>query len=187
MNLIELDIKGVFVVQMPVFSDERGSFQEIWNAANMRIPGLAGTFVQDNAAFSNRGVLRGMHYQSPFAQDKLVTVLQGTVFDVAVDLRAGSETFGQWTAHTLAAGSGHALFVPAGFAHGYQVTSETAHVFYKCTEVYHPEAEHALVWNDLDVNIRWPLSDPIVSAKDKAAPTLRQIRSLMSQQIERQP
>ena len=180
MNLIELDIKGVFVVKMPVFSDERGSFQEIWNDASMSIPGFEGSFVQDNAAVSKRGVLRGLHYQLPFPQAKLVTALQGEVFDVAVDLRPESATFGKWTGRTLVAGSGEALFVPTGFAHGYQVTSETAHVFYKCSDVYHPEAEHALAWDDVDVNISWPLADPLVSAKDNAALTFRQTRSLVS-------
>jgi dTDP-4-dehydrorhamnose 3,5-epimerase len=179
-DLIELDIKGVFLLQLPVFSDERGSFQELWNATKMHIPGLDSDFVQDNTAFSRHRVLRGLHYQQPYPQAKLVTALQGEVFDVAVDLRPDSETFGKWTACTLTGGAGRALFIPAGFAHGYQVLSENAHVFYKCTEVYHPESEHALAWNDVDVNIRWPLDNPVVSAKDKAAPTLRETRERLT-------
>ena len=177
MTVTPLELPGILHLQMQVFRDDRGSFQEVWNPSRGDMPGLPREFVQDNIAFSRRAVLRGMHFQQPFAQGKLVTVLSGKVFDVAVDVRPESATFGKWMGMELAEDTGAALYIPEGFAHGYQVLSDTAHVLYKCTEIYHPEAEHSLAWNDPDVNISWPLANPIVSDKDRAAPSLRELRA----------
>ena len=167
-----LEIPDVLLLTLDVFRDDRGYFQEIWNPARTDIPGMKKDFVQDNIAFSHHGVLRGLHYQQPYEQAKLIVVLAGTIFDVAVDVRRDSPTFGRWVGTELVAGSGQALYIPEGFAHGYQVLSAAAHVVYKCTEVYHPEAEHSLAWNDPALGIKWPLADPIVSEKDRRAPTL---------------
>lgn len=172
MKVTELELPGVLLLQFDVYRDERGYFQEVWNPARLNRPDLNVDFVQDNIAFSHHRVLRGLHFQQPHAQAKLVTSLSGTIFDVAVDVRRASPTFGRWLGTELAAGTGHALYIPEGFAHGYQVLSESAHVVYKCTDVYHPEAEHALAWNDPDVAIRWPLANPILSDKDRRAPAL---------------
>ncbi len=180
MTLTELEIPGVLLVTCDVYRDERGWFQEFWNPARMRIPGLPQPFVQDNTAFSRRGVLRGLHFQQPHAQAKLVTVLDGEIFDVAVDIRPNSATFGKSVAITLSGGEGRSLYVPAGFAHGYQVLSASAHVLYKCTEVYHPEAERTLAWNDPKLGIAWPLADPIVSPKDAIAPTLEELSGILA-------
>ena len=172
MRYRRLEIPDVLLLELDIFRDERGYFQEIWNPARADVPGMKKDFVQDNIAFSNHRVLRGLHYQDPFQQAKLIVVLAGTIFDVAVDVRADSPTYGRWVGSELVAGTGHALYIPEGFAHGYQVLSASAHVVYKCTEVYHPEAEHSLAWNDPAIGIRWPLPDPILSEKDRNAPTL---------------
>ena len=172
MRYRRLEIPDVLLLELDVFRDERGYFQEIWNPARADVPGMKKDFVQDNIAFSNHRVLRGLHYQDPFQQAKLIVVLAGTIFDVAVDVRADSPTYGRWVGSELVAGTGHALYIPEGFAHGYQVLSASAHVVYKCTEVYHPEAEHSLAWNDPAIGIHWPLPDPVLSAKDRNAPTL---------------
>lgn len=167
-----LELPDVLLLEIDVFRDDRGYFQEIWNPARADIPGMKKDFVQDNIAFSHHRVLRGLHYQQPHEQAKLIVVLAGTIFDVAVDVRRDSATFGRWVATELVAGSGQALYIPEGFAHGYQVLSASAHVVYKCTEVYHPDAEHTLAWNDPAIGIKWPLKDPILSEKDRHAPKL---------------
>jgi dTDP-4-dehydrorhamnose 3,5-epimerase len=172
MKVIPLELPGMLLLQFDVYHDARGYFQELWNPGRVEIPGIDKSFLQDNLASSHYRVLRGLHYQEPYPQAKLVMVLTGSVFDVAVDVRRDSPTFGRWIGTELKAGSGHALYIPEGFAHGYQVTSESAQVFYKCTEVYHPEAEHSLAWNDPSVGITWPIADPILSPKDSAAPYL---------------
>jgi dTDP-4-dehydrorhamnose 3,5-epimerase len=177
MRYKELNIPGVLLLQLPVFADQRGYFQEIWNPARADVPGMKKDFVQDNIAFSHHRVLRGLHYQQPFEQAKLIVVLAGSIFDVAVDVRPDSPNYAQWIGTELTAGSGHALYIPEGFAHGYQVLSASAHVVYKCTEVYRPEAEHSLAWNDPAIGIEWPLRDPILSEKDRAAPRLARINS----------
>jgi dTDP-4-dehydrorhamnose 3,5-epimerase len=171
-----LEGSDIMVLQMTVYRDHRGSFQEVWNPARGNAPGLPSEFVQDNIACSRAGVLRGLHFQKPFAQGKLITVLTGEIFDVAVDLRPESGTFGKWYSFVLKGDSGQALYIPEGFAHGYQVLSEKAHVLYKCTEVYHPEAEHSLAWNDPEVNIKWPIPDPVLSDKDRVASSLADLR-----------
>jgi dTDP-4-dehydrorhamnose 3,5-epimerase len=168
MNVIETPIPGVLIIEPKVFGDERGFFLETWNQARYREAGIAETFVQDNLSFSRRGVLRGLHFQNPHPQGKLVHVLQGEVFDVAVDIRIGSPTFGQAVAEVLSADNKRQLYVPPGFAHGFCVTSDTALFAYKCTDLYHPESEGSILWNDPDLGIAWPVTEPELSAKDRA-------------------
>ena len=173
-GITELGIEGVLLVQLKVYADDRGWFQEFWNQQR-GLPGSADTFVQDNHAVSKQGVLRGLHYQEPFGQGKLITVLHGTIFDVAVDVRRSSKTFGKSLAITLEAGTGKALYIPVGFAHGYQTLSESAAVVYSCTDTYHPEAEHTLLWNDPALAIAWPLDNPVLSEKDRNGRPLSEI------------
>lgn len=168
-------IVGVLAIEPKVFADQRGYFFESFNArAFAEATGLAVEFVQDNHSLSTRGVLRGLHYQlPPKAQGKLVRVVHGAVFDVAVDLRHGSATFGRWEGHRLSAENRKQLWIPAGLAHGFLVLSETAEFLYKTTDYYSPEHERALLWNDPQLGIEWPLQgEPIVAAKDAAAPRL---------------
>ncbi|WP_298219763.1 dTDP-4-dehydrorhamnose 3,5-epimerase [Halothiobacillus sp.] len=159
-------LNGTLLFQPKVFGDERGFFMETWNAQRYREFGLDQAFVQDNLSRSRRGVLRGLHFQKPDPQGKLVYVLEGEVFDVAVDIRRGSPTFGQWEEHTLSADNKLQFYIPAGFAHGFCVTSETALFAYKCTELYHPASEGCVAWNDPDLNIPWPIEQPELSTKD---------------------
>lgn len=168
-------LAGTRLIEPRAFGDERGFFLETWRELDYRQLGIDTAFVQDNAAFSRRGVLRGMHYQLPRPQGKLVSVLYGEVFDVVVDLRAGSPTFGQWEGHILSASNHRQLWIPAGFAHGYQVVSENALFAYKCTEYYDSECEALLSWCDPAIAIQWPIAEAIVSAKDQAAPSLADI------------
>ncbi|HSV36457.1 MAG TPA: dTDP-4-dehydrorhamnose 3,5-epimerase [Ramlibacter sp.] len=167
-------LPGVLVVQPRVFGDARGFFMESWNQARFdEATGLQARFVQDNHSRSARGVLRGLHYQLEQAQDKLVRVVAGRIFDVAVDMRRSSPTLGQWVGEELSAENHRQLWVPAGFAHGFLVLSEQADVIYKTTDYYAPAHEHALAWNDPHVAIEWPLdalaAAPALSAKDAAA------------------
>jgi dTDP-4-dehydrorhamnose 3,5-epimerase len=160
-------LAGLLLVKPDVFGDERGFFQETWNLRRYTEAGLDRYFVQDNLSLSRKGILRGLHFQNPGPQGKLVYVLQGEVFDVAVDVRTDSPTFGQWHGVTLSAENHHQLFVPEGFAHGFCVTSETALFAYKCTDFYNPKAEFSLLWNDPDIGIEWPITKPELSEKDK--------------------
>ena len=137
--------------------------------------GIKEAFVQDNVSFSSRGVLRGLHFQSPQAQGKLVSVMQGEVYDVAVDIRIGSPTFGQWVGANLSGDNHRQLWIPPGFAHGFCVVSETAYFTYKCTDVYAPQAEGGVIWNDPDIGITWPIEDVQLSEKDKKYPRLKDI------------
>lgn len=175
MNLIETRLAGVVILEPRVFHDSRGYFMETWNRARYESFGLPGTFVQDNLSSSVRGVLRGLHYQHPRAQGKLVTVLKGEVFDVAVDIRVGSPTFGQWVGVTLSEENKREFYIPPDFAHGFVVTSESALFSYKCTEYYDPKGEASLLWNDPGIGIEWPSGTPILSPKDEAAPRLDEI------------
>ena len=173
-------IEGVLVLEPKVFGDERGFFFESFNARDFaEATGLNETFVQDNHSKSRNGVLRGMHYQTQHAQGKLVRVTHGAVFDVAVDIRKGSPTFGKWFGLELSAENKKQLWIPAGLAHGFLVTSESAEFLYKTTDYYHPEFEASLLWNDTDVGIDWPLdlldAAPMLAAKDAAAHTFAQI------------
>ncbi|HVE49127.1 MAG TPA: dTDP-4-dehydrorhamnose 3,5-epimerase [Casimicrobiaceae bacterium] len=169
MKVTPTDIPDVKIVEPRVFGDARGFFFESWNERALGSAGIDATFVQDNHSRSQRGVLRGLHYQVEHAQGKLVRVVSGEVFDVAVDLRRRSPTFGRWVGVMLSADNKRMLWMPPGFAHGFLVVSETADFLYKATDYYHPEHERTLVWNDPDVNVRWPVAgEPTLAAKDKA-------------------
>jgi dTDP-4-dehydrorhamnose 3,5-epimerase len=170
-----LGIPEVLLVEPAVFGDARGFFMESFSARRYADAGIPGPFVQDNVSRSRRGVLRGLHLQHPHAQGKLVSVLEGEVFDVAVDVRVGSPTFGRWVGEYLSAGNHRQLWVPAGFAHGFVVTSDDALFSYKCTEYYRPDAERAVRWDDPRLGITWPVDAPVVSAKDQAGLALDRI------------
>lgn len=175
MNFLETKLLGVVIIEPDVFGDARGYFQETWNQPRYAEAGLDVNFVQDNLSFSKRGTLRGLHFQNPLAQGKLVSVLIGEVYDVAVDIRIGSPTFGEWLGVTLSDENKRQFYVPPGFAHGFCVTSETALFAYKCTETYNPAGEGSILWNDPDLGIDWPIADPLVSAKDAKALSLKDI------------
>jgi dTDP-4-dehydrorhamnose 3,5-epimerase len=162
------------VLQRDVFRDARGTFLELWRDDGARALGLP-VFVQDNLARSRRGVVRGLHFQNPRTQAKLVTVAEGEIFDVAVDVRVGSPTFGRWAAFTLSESTGDQLYVPPGFAHGYQTVSDVSVVMYKCSDFYSPDDERAVCWDDDELAIPWPIRDAVVSPRDAAAPRLRDL------------
>ncbi len=166
MQIHKTDLPGVLIIEPKVFGDERGYFMETWSLPRYAQGVTPDTFVQDNVSFSRKGVLRGLHFQKVNPQGKLVYVLLGEVFDVAVDIRIGSPTFGKWTGITLSAENKKQFFIPAGFAHGFCVTSDTALFTYKCTDIYNPQAEACVLWNDPDLNIPWPTDAPELSAKD---------------------
>ncbi len=177
MRVLGTGLPGVLRLETRVFHDERGHFRESWNLPRYVAAGVPERFVQDNVSWSRGGVLRGLHLQlAPFGQGKLISVLRGKIWDVAVDLRPASESFGRWTGVALTAEGGEQLYIPDGFAHGFLVTSDEALVAYKCTEPYHPESERTLLWNDPDLAIEWPLADPMLSEKDRAGSTLRELR-----------
>jgi dTDP-4-dehydrorhamnose 3,5-epimerase len=169
-NVIETHIKGVYTIEPMVFEDKRGYFMETYNYEDFKATGLDMTFVQDNQSSSSKGVLRGLHFQKNHPQGKLVRVIKGEVFDVAVDLRKDSETYGKWVGAILSEENKKQFYIPEGFAHGYLVLSETAEFCYKCTEFYHPEDEGGIAWNDSEIDIKWPtenISEVILSEKDK--------------------
>ncbi|VAW85573.1 dTDP-4-dehydrorhamnose 3,5-epimerase [hydrothermal vent metagenome] len=175
MEVIESSLPGVLIIKPKVFGDERGYFVESYHHARYQQAGIPGPFVQDNLSLSKQGTLRGLHLQHPHGQGKLVSVLQGEVFDVAVDVRAGSPHFGQWLGIALSEQNKHQLYIPAGFAHGFCVTSDEALFTYKCNELYHPESEMSILWNDSDIGITWPSEQPQLSEKDRLALPLNQI------------
>jgi len=175
MKVTQATIPDVLLVEPDRFGDARGFFQEIWHERRYADAGIAGPFVQDNMSLSGRGVLRGLHLQHPQGQGKLVFALQGEVFDVAVDLRVGSPTFGRWAGAVLSAEGGRQMWIPEGFAHGFCVLSESALFAYKCTAFYNRETELSVLWNDPEIGVDWPLADPLVSDKDAAAPPLAAI------------
>lgn len=177
MNVSEVGLPGVFLVEMDVYTDERGAFMETWNARDYGKHGLDFMFVQDNLSRSREGVLRGLHFQNPRPQGKLISVLDGEVYDVVVDVREESDTFGEWTATTLSAENARQLYVPEGYAHGFLVTRGEALFHYKCTDFYHPEADRTLRWDDPHLDIDWPIDDPILSEKDASAPRLEDLSS----------
>ena len=174
MKAIETKIAGVLIIEPDVHGDARGFFLETGQQERYAAYGLPAHFVQDNLSFSRRGVLRGLHYQDPNPQGKLVYVLQGEVFDVAVDIRRDSPTFGQWVGVTLSGENKRQFYIPPGLAHGFCVTSETALFTYKCTDYYNPRAEHGIAWNDPDIGIEWPVRDPVLSEKDRNNPLLQE-------------
>ncbi|MFN2375926.1 MAG: dTDP-4-dehydrorhamnose 3,5-epimerase [Candidatus Binatia bacterium] len=167
MNVSATRIPGVLLIQPRVFGDARGYFFESWSAERYADAGLGGPFVQDNISRSRRGILRGLHLQHPHGQGKLVSALEGEVFDVAVDVRVGSPTFGNWVGALLSADNHHQLWVPPGFAHGFCVLSENAIFHYKCTDAYHPECELSVAWDDPAIGIEWPIAAPILNDKDR--------------------
>lgn len=177
MNTKKTKIPDLILIEPSVFDDERGYFLETYNERGYRNLGIKESFVQDNISFSRRGVLRGLHYQKPMTQGKLVQVLQGEVFDVAVDIRVGSPTFGQWEGFILSDDNKLQFYIPPGFAHGFVVTSETALFSYKCTDWYNPVGEYCIVWNDSDIDIQWPESHPQLSIKDEQGRTLKEMTS----------
>lgn len=165
-------LDGVVLIEPAAFADERGFFLESWHRARYAEVGVPLDFVQDNVSRSQQGTLRGLHLQEPYGQGKLVQVLEGEVFDVAVDVRLGSPTFGCWVGERLSASNHRQIYIPPGFAHGFCVVSPSALFAYKCTEFYHPETEFGIAWNDPDLGITWPTTSPILSKKDAGAPTL---------------
>ena len=175
MNVIATELPGVLIVEPKVFPDARGFFVETYNKERYAACGIAADFVQDNLSFSSRGVLRGLHYQNPHAQGKLVYVLQGEVWDVAVDIRPGSPQFGRWTAVTLSSDNKRQFYIPPGFAHGFCVLSDTALFTYKCTDLYHPECDGGIRWDDPDIGITWPVVEPLLSDKDRKQPLLKDV------------
>jgi dTDP-4-dehydrorhamnose 3,5-epimerase len=179
-----LSIPDVRLIKPRIWRDQRGQFIETWRGAEYETHGI-GPFVQDNASVSKRGVLRGLHLQHPNGQAKLVSALRGKVFDVAVDVRAGSPTFGNWVGVELSDENGWQLYIPAGFAHGFQALADDVVFAYKCTEYYSPASERTVRWDDPDVAIDWPLRSPIVASKDANAPLLQEFEPHWLPQHER--
>ena len=172
MKFIETSLPGCVVIEPQVFGDSRGFFYESYNEAKYREAGIDRRFVQSNVSRSARGVLRGLHYQWPHPQGKLVSVLEGEVYDVAVDIRRGSPTFGQWAGVMLTAENHRHFWIPEGFAHGFCVVSEFATFSYQCTDLYDAKADGGVRWNDPAIGIDWPISSPLLSDKDSKAPLL---------------
>ena len=173
MDVIPTPLPGVLILRPRVFADDRGFFLETYNAARFREAGLPETFVQDNHSRSRRGVLRGLHYQEPSAQGKLVRCTRGAIWDVAVDIRVGSPTFAQWFGAELSEANREQLWVPEGFAHGFCALTEETDVIYKCTAPYDAKADRGIAWNDPELGITWPIAEPLLSPKDAAAPRLK--------------
>ena len=170
MEVIQTPIQGVLLVKPKVWGDSRGYFVETWHKERYEAAGIDFPFVQDNHSKSSYGILRGLHFQRNFPQGKLVSVSLGSVFDVAVDIRKDSPTFGQWYGVELTQENQWQLWISPGLAHGFVVTSDIAHFHYKCTELYHPEDEGSIRWNDPELGVAWPISAPKLSTKDEAAP-----------------
>lgn len=169
------EISEIKIITPQIYEDERGYFFESYNANDFKKLGLPTKFLQDNQSYSKKGTLRGLHYQLKYQQGKLVRVIKGKVFDVAVDIRQGSPTFGKYVGVHLSDENNKIMYIPEGFAHGYVVLSETVIFQYKCTEIYHPEDEYGLLWDDKDLNIQWPVINPILSNRDKSLPTLQSV------------
>lgn len=172
-TFINTEIEGVFIIEMKSYGDSRGYFMETYKKSDFEAAGLHYDYIQDNQSASRKGVLRGLHFQKNHPQAKLVRVLSGEVFDVAVDLRKGSKSYGKWVGTCLSAENRRQLLIPRGFAHGFLVLSDFAEFSYKCDEVYHPEDEGGIVWNDPEIAVAWPdVGELILSEKDKKNPTL---------------
>lgn len=187
MKVTPLALSDVLLIEPQVHGDERGYFKETYHAERYAQAGMRMPFVQDNVSRSRHGILRGLHLQNPFSQGKLVSVSEGEVFDVAVDVRVGSPSFGKWVGATLSAQNHRQMYVPPGFAHGFCVTSEVAVFVYKCTELYHPEAELGVAFDDPALGIAWPLSAPVVSDKDRTNLPLSKIDPAKLPRYERAP
>lgn len=178
-KVTKCEIEGLAIIEPQVFKDERGYFTETYNERDMKEAGLDLKFVQDNQSMSKRGVLRGLHRQMEYPQGKLVRVIKGEVFDVAVDLREGSPTYGQWEGVILSAENMKQLYIPEGFAHGFLVLSDEAEFVYKVTDFFHPGDELGIMWNDPDIGVEWPIEDDmeiILSEKDQNWPMLKDIK-----------
>lgn len=175
MKVIPTAIKEVLILEPDIFHDQRGFFMETYQKTRYQEAGIGNDFVQDNLSVSTHGTLRGLHFQNPNAQDKLVYVIQGEVFDVAVDIRNGSPTFGQWISVVLSSDNKRQFFIPKGFAHGFCVTSETAIFAYKCSNYYAPASEGGILWSDPDIRIQWPVEAAVLSQKDLTYPRLKDI------------
>jgi dTDP-4-dehydrorhamnose 3,5-epimerase len=174
-KVIETELPGIVIIEPDVFEDHRGFFLETWSKSKYAEAGISETFVQDNVSRSSRGILRGLHFQNPQGQGKLVQVLAGEVFDAAVDIRVGSPTFGRWTGVRLSDENHRQMYIPAGFAHGFCVLSDSAIFSYKCTDYYNRSAEMGIIWNDPDIGVDWPIDEPILSKKDSALPRLKDV------------
>ena len=182
MKVINTGISDVKIIEPSVFGDERGFFMETWNQKQFEelVTGTPTQFVQDNHSKSKKGILRGLHFQTENTQGKLVRVISGEVFDVAVDIRKGSPTFGKWVGEYLSAENKRQLWIPEGFAHGFYVTSDEAEFVYKCTDYYHPTSEIAIAWNDANIGINWPLRiKPTLSGKDNDAISFETYKSML--------
>lgn len=175
LKFTEQSLPGVMLIEPAVFEDNRGFFMETYHTSKYGEAGLDQQFVQENHSHSRRHTLRGLHYQLKHPQGKLVYVISGEILDIAVDIRRDSPTFGQWTGTLLSEKNRHQLFVPEGFAHGFCVLSETAHVMYKCTDFYAPGDEYGIIWSDPTIDIVWPIENPILSEKDAKNPALRSV------------
>jgi len=173
-EFVRLELPGLVLVKPRIFDDGRGFFLELYKRSDFVQAGISEHLVQDNYSKSAKGVLRGLHYQKdPKAQGKLVTCIKGRIFDVAVDIRKGSPSYGKWAGAELTEENKHLLYVPPGFAHGFQVLSEAAEVLYKCTDEYSPAHDRGIIWNDPDIGVAWPLGNPQLSGKDKVHPGLK--------------
>ncbi len=172
MNIITTSLEGVLIIEPMVFKDNRGFFLETYNQNKYQKAGINRCFVQDNLSYSVNGTLRGLHFQIRHPQAKLVQVITGEIFDVAVDIRKGSSTFGKWTGVILSEHNKRQLFIPEGFAHGFCVLSNTAHFLYKCSDFYAPDDEGGIIWSDPNIGIEWPVKDTLISGKDKYYPCL---------------
>ncbi len=178
MKFIETSLPGVILIEPVVYGDERGFFLETYRKKEFTEAGIHIDFVQDNHSRSVRNTLRGLHFQHPHGQAKLVRVISGVVFDVAVDIRRGSPTFGKWVGEFLSSENKRELFISAGFAHGFCVVSEHAEFVYKCSEYFHPETDHTILWNDPDIGIDWPVTAPLLSSKDSSGKLLHDVAEL---------
>ena len=175
MNIITTSLEDVLIIEPRIFKDNRGFFMETYNQNKYQKSGINRLFIQDNLSYSVRGTLRGLHFQINHPQAKLVQVITGEIFDVAVDIRKDSPTFGKWTGVVLSDQNKRQMFIPEGFAHGFCVISETAHFLYKCSDFYAPDDEGGIIWSDPDIGIDWPVKNPVISEKDKHHPRLYEL------------
>jgi dTDP-4-dehydrorhamnose 3,5-epimerase len=180
MDIIPTSIEGLLIIEPKIFKDRRGFFMETYNRQKYEDAGLSDTFVQDNLSYSQKNTIRGLHFQIRHPQAKLVQVISGEIFDVAVDLRRGSATFGIWTGERLSDKNGRQMYIPKGFGHGFCVLSEFALFYYKCSDFYAPDDEGGIIWSDRDIGIEWPVKSPVISEKDKQYPKLS---SLSAEQL----
>jgi dTDP-4-dehydrorhamnose 3,5-epimerase len=180
MKAIKTDLSGVVVIEVDVHKDSRGCFIEIYKKRHFKELGLVSPFVQDSISYSNNNVVRGLHFQEPFAQGKLVSVIHGTIFDVVVDIRPNSPNFKKWIGINLSPELGRMLWIPPGFAHGFATLTDTACILYKLTQYWHPEAEQVISFNDPELAIKWPIASPVISERDRKAPNLADIEVLPS-------